>query len=896
MRKFYLFCLLFILASRSHGQELPVIKIDKTYGNIAFGKMAELLEERNHITFFYKEEWVKDLATPQIDTPLLLEDFLNRVLAPNDLHFIMFQDNIVIMPGRKNIQLSESVGSNIITIGNPLDKGRYKTAILSGTVFEGKTKMPIPGAQVFCEKLSKAVSSNADGHYKIELPTGAHQIRYTFIGLDDELRDIIVYGNGDLDVELYEQTISLNQINVTAERPEDNYRSTSMGMEKLNIKSIKKLSVLMGEADVVKSMTMLSGVQSTGENASGFNVRGGNIDQNLIMIDNATIFNTSHMLGLFSALDATIVKDVTLYKSGMPARYGGRIASVMSIDLIKGQSEKIKVNGGIGIVNSRLSVEGPISDKITFIAGGRTTYSDWLLDKTKNYELQQSAANFYDFDAKLDYEINAKNRISLFGYGSEDHFYYYQNAEYGYGNLIGAVKWNQIYNRNNSGTVSLNFSNYNADIADLSVENEEYNLHTAIEQEQLGYHFSTDVLARHKINAGVNTVRYMIEPGSSSPYSNISIAQSVTLQNENAYEFAGYVEDEFELTSELALITGLRYSNFLLLGQKTVNVYNEDAPLNETTVTATQTYKNGELVKYHHGAEPRLSLRYEFGNESSIKLGYNRNLQYIRQISNSASITPADYWKASDMYIEPLIANQFSIGLFKNLKNNLYETSLELYYKDIQNEVDYKNGAQLILNSNLEQALISGRGKAYGAELMIKKSSGNLTGWLAYTYSRSFKKINGQFAEEKINNGEWYKSNYDKPHDLTVFANYKISRRFTFSSNFTYSTGRPATYPEQKYSIGGHQVIAYSDRNKYRLPDYHRLDLAITYEGSLLKKQFWRSSWTFSIYNVYGRDNTFSVFYEKQDPSTKNNYNTYALHRFAIIGVPVPSFTYNFWF
>lgn len=896
MRKLFLFILFLSVFTDIFSQELQKIEIDKSYSNITFGKMAEKLKDQFQIELFFEQKWVENISTPSIDHSLMLPDFLNQLLTSHNLHYIFFQDNIVVMPGIKNLQQTEIKNSNILTIGNPLEKGKNKTAVVHGTITEGKNKMPIPGAQVFCKELSKAVSSNIDGHYNIELPTGEHQIRFTFIGLEDEFRNIVVYGDGELNIELYEESISLNQIDVMAERPEDNFRSTSMGMEKLNIKSIKQLSVLMGETDVIKSMTMLPGVQSTGENASGFNVRGGNIDQNLIQIDNATIFNTSHMLGLFSAFDASIVKDVTLYKSGMPARYGGRIASVMNIDLMKGQNEKIKVNGGIGIINSRLMVEGPINNKLNFIVGGRTTYSDWLLDKTNNYELQQSSANFYDFDLKLDYALNAQNRFSIFAYGSNDHFYYFQNAEYKYGNTIGAFKWNQIYNKNNSGTLSINFSQYNADIADFTVENEEYNLHTAIEQEQLAYHFSTDIIARHKINAGINAMRYHIMPGSSTPYSHKSIAEALSLQNENAFEFAAYLEDEFDILPQLAIIAGLRYSNFLLLGPKNVNSYQPNTPINENSLTSTQAFTNGELVKYHHGAEPRLSLRYELGNASSIKLGYSRNLQYIRQISNSASITPADYWKASDNYIAPLKANQYSFGFFKNLKNNTYETSIEIYYKNIENEVDYKNGGQLILNANLEQALILGKGKAYGAELMLKKSTGSLTGWLAYTYSRSFKKINGQFDEEKINNGNWYKSDYDKPHDLTFFANYKISRRFTFSSNFTYSTGRPATYPEQKYSIGGHQVIAYSDRNKYRLPDYHRLDVAITYEGSLLKKQFWRSSWTFSIYNVYGRDNTFSVFYEKQDPSAKNNYNAYSLHRFAIIGIPVPSFTYNFWF
>ncbi|MFA9392919.1 MAG: carboxypeptidase-like regulatory domain-containing protein [Prolixibacteraceae bacterium] len=896
MKKHFLFAILFILSQIIQAREIKLIQIDSTYNHLSFVEFAVQLEHSQSIKVFYQNEWIEKIQTPQLDQAILLDDFLTRMLTPHDLHFINFQDNIIIMPGRQLITATQARQSNVVIIGDPMNKGKFKKAIISGTILDGKTKSPIPGAQVLCQELSLVTTSDFDGHFKIELPVGNHQLKFSFLGLTDELRDIELYNKGQMDIELYEKSINLNQINVTAERPEDNFRSTSMGMVKLNMQSIKKLSVLMGEPDVIKSMTMLPGVQSTGENASGFNVRGGNIDENLILIHQTPVYNTSHLFGLFSMLDGNLVKDVTLYKSGMPARFGGRIASVLDIELKKGQSEKMKVNGGIGIVNSRLNLAGPIGKKITFMAGARSTYSDWMLNLLKTYELKQSSAYFYDFNAKIDYAINKKNRLSVFGYGSTDYFNYFENAEYGYGNLLGSAQWSHIFNNNNSGNLNFNTSRYKASIVDFSSQNVEYRLNTSIEQEQLSYHFSTQTFSRHKVNVGFNAIRYLIEPGNSTPYNDQSIALPIQLMSENAFELSAYAEDEFDITPELAVIAGARFSNFLLMGPDDINRYPANVPLNSETIIATDVYSTSGLMNYFNGLEPRIAFRYEIEGASSIKLGYNRTKQYIRQISNSASITPADYWKTSDSYLKPLIADQVALGFFKNFDNNTFETSIEVYYKDIQNEVDYKNGAQLILNKDLEQVLIPGIGKAYGAEILIKKSKGALTGWLAYTYSRSFKKIDGTFAEEKINNGNWYNSNYDKPHDLSLAINYQLSRRFTFSSNFVYNTGRPVTFPEQKYMISTYEVVTFSDRNKYRLPDYHRLDLSITYEGSLLVKQKWRSSWTFSIYNVYGRNNAFSVYYDRQKPSNQNDYRTYSLYKFSIIGVPVPSFTYNFWF
>jgi len=894
----HIVCVVFLfLLIHVSGQELATVQIDHQYSNISFKEFADKLQRDHQIRLLYNAEWIENISTPKIENPVLLPDFLNELLRSSDLHFVEYQGNVVIMPGKQQIAQNNGINNNAVIIGDPLNRGKFRKAIISGTIIDGKTEAPIPGASVYCEALSKITTSDRDGNFKMELPTGENRIKISFIGLNDEVRDLLIYNDGELKIELFEKYTSLNQVVILADRPEDNFKSTSMGMVKLSAKSIKKLSVLMGEADIIKSMVMLPGVQSTGENASGFNVRGGNIDQNLITIHDAPVYNTSHMFGLFSMLDPGVISDVTLYKSGIPAKFGGRISSVMDINLKRGESDKIKVNGGLGVINSRLSVEGPlVKDKVTFMAGFRTTYSDWILKLMKNYQIQQSSVSFYDFNAKVDYTINKNNRLSVFGYGSNDNFNYFQNAEYGYGNLIGAAKWNHVFNKFNSGNLSLNFSRYNSDLVDYSTKNYEFDLNTSIEQEQLTYNFSTGILPRHKITAGFSAIRYLTEPGNSKPHSETSAASDINIDDENSIESALYLEDEFELTPNLALIAGLRYSGFALLGSRTVNTYMENSPISDITVNGSKNYGAGEIVKFYTSPEPRVALKYEFENSSSVKLGYNRTAQYIRQVSNSASITPADYWKSCDTYIAPLISDQLAMGFFKNFKNNVWETSLEVYYKKISNEIDFKNGARLILNKNLEQVIIPGIGRAYGVELMIKKSSGDLTGWLAYTYSRSFKKMDGEFAEEKINNGNWYPSNYDKPHDLTLVLNYKMSRRFTFSTNFTYSTGRPVTLPEYKYSIGSYEVIYFSERNKYRLPDYHRLDMALTYEGSLLKRQKWRSSWTISLYNVYGRKNPFSVYYSKEKPSQFNNYKTYALYQFAVIGVPIPSFTYNFWF
>lgn len=889
----FFFILLFV---NTFGQSHQQIIVDKSYSRLSFSQLKEQLLNDYQVKLISKEEWTASLFLPEITQPVALLNILKEVLSLHQLDLIVFQQNIVVLPAGRAFTETLASDNTYLVIGNRLNKGRYTHAILSGQVTEGSSGLPIPGAQLTVKEYSLATTTNRNGYYELLLPTGPHHLSYSFMGLNEEQRNIALFNDGSLDVELYEKTIALDEISVGIDQPSANYRDPSMGMARLSAKTIKKLSVLMGEPDVIKSMLMLPGVQTVGENAAGFNVRGGTSDQNLILVHDATLFNTSHLFGLFSMLDANLVKNVSLYKSSVPSRYGGRLSSVMQIVLDEGNSIKTKTEGGIGLVNSRLSFQGPFGKKATFMVGGRSTYSDWILRQLPEYELQQSAASFYDLHAKLDYTIEGNSRLSAFVYKSNDYFDYYRNARYEYGNLLASARWKRIYTKNQAGLLSWSYSLYNSQVLDVSTDMGTYSLNTDISQQQIAYHHSISTFPRHLINAGINVVHYYSEPGKSEPYGEFSLARQLDMSDESSFELAVYLEDEYDLSPMLSIVAGLRYSHFLLMGPDEIRRYTEGLPRNNSTLTGTQTVGTGAIASSYHGIDPRLSLRYEMESSSSVKAGFTRTRQYIRQLSNSAGIAPADYWKAADSYLKPLLASQYSLGYFRNFYNDRFETSIEFYYKSIDQVNDFKNGAVVLLNPHIEQALISGKGQAYGAELMLKKAIGKMSGWITYTYSRSMLQMKSEFTEEQINRGEWYPSNYDKPHDLSLVFNFQLSKRFSLASNFTYSTGRPATFPEEKYQLGNIEVISYSDRNRYRLPDYHRIDFSLTYEGSLKRKQFWRSSWTLSVYNAYGRKNPFSVFYERQNPSPKNNYQQYALYQFSVIGVPIPSFTYNFWF
>jgi len=666
--------------------------------------------------------------------------------------------------------------------------------------------------------------------------------------------------------------------------------------------TIKELPVFMGEADLIRSMVMMPGVQSVGEMSSGFNVRGGNTDQNLVLIDGTSLFNTTHLFGFFSMINQDALSDVTLYKGGIPASYGERVSSVMEVQLKNGNDKYLSVYGGIGLIESRLSMDGPFSKKkkSTFMIGARSSYTDWMLKQTHYPAFINSVAHFYDINGTANFEMGPKNHLKLSGYVSSDVFNLNTSTLYNYGNALGSLNWKMNLTDKVISHLTLAYSGYNllVDQKDPVLPQDDYRLKSGIQNGSLKYILSLYPNEKHHINTGIQAIGYWINPGKIVPSQSPTNVVESSMRQEQSAEMALFADDDFDLSGKLALSIGLRYTQFVNYGPGMVYHYEQGVPKSTSSIIDSTSYKNGEIIKAYHGFEPRIALKYTLRNGGSFKLNYQRTHQFVTQISNTAVISPADYWKSADQYIAPLINDQVGIGYFRNPEGGKYEFSAETYYKKLQNLPEFKNGALLLMNPHIETDYLPAHGYSYGIELMAKKNSGSLTGWISYTYSRTFQKVDGQFPEEKINNGTYYPSIYDKPHDLAVVMNYKISRRWRFSGNFVFSSGRPITLPEEKYLFQGNQIVVYSDRNTYRMPSYNRMDLAVTLDENLRKKRMWKGSWTFSVYNVYGRKNPYSVFYRKDSSlqSTDVNKTPYSIYKMAIIGVPVPSITYNFRF
>jgi hypothetical protein len=765
------------------------------------------------------------------------------------------------------------VGSFYCTTSNA--QSRYT---ISGTVRDQSTGEILIGATVSLHELPRSgILSNAYGFYSITAPAGKYTLLVSFSGYQQDSLPVDLTHNILLPVQLATDADQLTEVVVNAQKKNDNVTRPLMGVQKLTTNEIKNIPVLFGEKDVLKTIQLLPGIQFAGDGNSGFYVRGGGSDQNLILLDEATVYNPSHLLGFFSTFNSDAIKDITVYKGGMPAEYGGRLASVVDIKMNDGNDKDYHLGGGLGLISSRLNAEGPIvRDRGSFSISGRRTYADLFLKLSPDSTVNNNSLYFYDLNVKANYKIDENNHVYLSGYFGRDNLSFGNTFGIDYGNATGTARWNHVFSSRLFSNTSVISSKYSYKIRINSTNNDidfTSNIRDLALKEDLQYYINAD----NKIDFGFSTIHHIIAPGIIDASANSSF-NSLILQNKYSLENAVYVSHEWSPAADLHLNYGLRVSDFLVLGPG--DFYTFDSAGNTTNTTH---YQSGHLVKTYTNPEPRLSVSYQLDDASSIKASYNRNTQVLHLISNSTSSNPTDLWIPSSNNVKPEIADQESIGYFRNFKDNSYEFSVETYYKSMQNQIDYKNGAQLIANENVESQLLYGKGRAYGVELFGKKKVGKFTGWISYTLSRTELKIDG------INNDTWYPAKQDRTHDISLVGIYQANKKWTFSTTWVYYTGNAVSFPSGKYEVDGQTAFYYTERNGYRMPAYHRMDVAATMLGK--KRKRFESSWTFSIYNLYGRENAYSIEFQNDpnDPS-KTQAVQYSLFRF------VPSVTYNFKF
>jgi len=760
-------------------------------------------------------------------------------------------------------------------------------ATLTGYIKNVKTGEGIGNVSVIADSSTTGVVTDPYGYYVITLTKGRHVLRMSCVGMADTRRRVVLKGDGRLSVSMFEYVTSLKGVTISGEKS-SNVRSTTMGAQKLDIVAIKQVPALMGEADVLRALQMLPGVTSAGEGSTGLNVRGGNVDQNLVQLDGATIYNPSHFFGFFSGFNPDLIKNAELYKSSIPVKYGGRLSSVLEVLTREGNSNKFSGSGGISPLNGHLTLEGPLGGRTSLLVGGRSTYSDWLLKLLPDDQYKHSSARFFDGNLKITSELDDHNSVYVSGYLSGDKFRLEGDTSYHYGNQNGVIKWKHVFNSRLYGNFTAGIDGYNFDMSSVSNKINAFKFKFDIAQ----YHFNTDFVLsmnnRNKIEMGLSSLYYKLHPGSYTPLDS-GLAIPNILPSEHALESALYVSDQFTVSPRLTIEGGIRYSIFNAFGPSTKFDYLPGVSRDVSTITDTVNYSTGKLFKTYHGPEPRISARYSLSANLSIKAAYNRTQQYIHMLSNTTVVSPTDIWKLSDNYIRPEIGDQVSLGIYRNFKSNVIETSIELYYKRIGHAISYKSGATLILNRHIETDIANADGKAYGLEFLVKKTAGKLNGWFSYTYSRILLRMNDPLVSEPINNGKYYPADYDKPHVANFVGNYRFSHRFSVSLTSVYTTGRPITLPVVKYYLAGSERVYYEDRNQSRIPDYFRTDLSMNIEGNHKVNKLGTSSWTIGAYNLLGRRNAYSVYFVSEN----GKVNGYKL---SIFGSAIPFVTYNFKF
>lgn len=765
---------------------------------------------------------------------------------------------------------------------------------LSGTITDFKNNETLIGVNIRVPALKIGKSTNEYGFYSLTLPAGKHIIEISHIGYETVMETVVLDENIKSNFVLNSEGEELQEIVIKENKGRINVESPEMSVNKLTISDIRKMPVVLGEVDVLKSILLLPGVTNAGEGASGFNVRGGGADQNLILLDEAVIFNSSHVFGFFSVFNPDAIKNLKLYKGGIPARYGGRASSVLDIYQKDGNSKEFHMNGGLGLISSRILAEGPIvKNKGSFLIGGRASYAHLFLKLSKDQK--ENAAYFYDLNTKLSYKLNENNSLYLSGYFGRDVFKLHNIFMNTYGNSTLNLRWNHLYSDKLFANLSLIYSDYYYGL-DLNFVG--FNWKSGIKNYNIKYDFENFISDKFKLDYGLNGMYYAFNPGTITALGEYYAINPEQLDKKYAAGLSAYIDAESELSKKIIIHYGLRFSVFHRLGASTINLYendqavvfNQDMQIYEKgTPIGTKYYKSNEVIKSYNNFEPRFSISYHLNQKQAIKASYNRMPQYLQLVSNTSSPTPLDVWMPSDTYIKPQIADQVALGYFRNINDGVYSVEAEVYYKKVKNRMDYIDGADLIANDAIEQVVLNGRMRAYGLEIMLKKNEGKFNGWISYTLSKSEQQTPGRTPEETgINNGQWYSSAYDKRHNLAITSAYNLNKKWSFGANFALQSGQPVTYPNGQYQYLGIVVPSYGLRNENRLPAYHHLDISATYTPKRKEKAKWSSEWVFSIYNVYNRQNAASINFRQ---NVDTGYNEAV--RTSIFGI-VPAISYNF--
>lgn len=762
----------------------------------------------------------------------------------------------------------------LIILGFQLSAQKYT---ISGSIRDSSNGEDMYGAVIMVKGLTNVgTNTNAYGFYSLSLDSGTYTIVYRSTGYKTQEFKVELTSNIEKNVELSipASVQQIEEMSVRAEKENDNITSSGMNVTKFDPKSIETIPVLFGEKDIMKTLQLTPGVKTAGEGNAGFFVRGGGADQNLILLDEAPVYNASHLLGFFSVFNSDAIKDVSMYKSGIPAEYGGRASSVVDVKMRDGNNKKFGASGGIGLISSRLTVEGPIvKDKGSFIISGRRSYADLFLKLQKDETLKDTKLFFYDLNAKANYRITKKDRIFLSGYFGRDEFGLGDDFGFSWGNATGTLRWNHIINEKLFSNTTLVRSSFDYEFT-IGADTNAFGIKSSIKDWNIKQDFSYFVNDKNTLKFGINAIHHTFKPGALTG-TNESFNE-IVLNSRYAIELGAYVQNEMKIGNRINLMYGLRYSGFDYMGEGTDYMFD-----GKGNVTSQQDYKRWEKIEYHQGLEPRISGSYTISEKNSIKASYGRNYQYLHQLSNSTTSSPTDNWVPSSTNVKPQIADQVALGYYQNLKKNTFKISTEIYYKHLANQIDYRNGAELLLNDEVEGELVYGKGRAYGLELLIEKKKGKLTGWISYTLSRSLRQF------DDINDGKEFSARQDRIHDISVVLMYKLNKSLALSTSWIYYTGDAVTFPSGKYEINGESVPYYTERNGYRMPDYHRMDIGLT--CYMKDKKKFEHNLNFSIYNVYARENAYTITFE-QDPDDASKTVAIQTTLFKLI----PSITYNF--